>query len=62
MRNNNDPICGEYEFPTTDSFICHCSLFKESRDIRISLNVVRSTQIINEVLYKKILILSQKGV
>ena len=25
---------------------------KESRDIRISLNVVRSTQIFNEVLYK----------
>ena len=28
VGNNNDPICDKYEFPTTDSFICHGSLFK----------------------------------
>ena len=28
VENNNDPICDKCEFPTTDSFICHCSLFK----------------------------------
>ena len=43
---------GNYEFPTMDLLRVRLVFVKESWDIRISLNIMRSTQVFNEVLYK----------
>ena len=41
------------EFPTTDLLRVTLVSVKESWGIRISLKIMRSTQVFNEVLYKK---------
>ena len=43
--------CG-HELPTIDFLRVTVVLKKESWGIRISLNIMRSTQVFNEVLYK----------
>ena len=52
LRINKLVLEHDYEFPTTDLLRVTLVFVKESWGIRIFLNIMRSTQVFNEILYK----------
>ena len=52
LRINKLVLEHDYEFPTTDLLWDTLVSVKESWGIRISLNIMRSTQVFNDILYK----------